>query len=111
VPWKCITGTQDMLVPYGGSATENFPSAPDTAAGWASRDGCASSPVETFRKGDAHCSTYSGCGAHVEVTLCTIDGGGHTWPGGLPIPALGATTTNLSATDAMWTFFVQHPMP
>jgi polyhydroxybutyrate depolymerase len=48
--------------------------------------------------------TYEGC----DVTLCTVDGGGHTWPGGLPVPTLGATTTDISATDAMWTFFSAH---
>jgi polyhydroxybutyrate depolymerase len=39
------------------------------------------------------------------VSYCTVDGGGHTWPGGLPVPAMGKTTNELSATDAMWDFF------
>ena len=77
----------------------------------AKRNGCTGQPVETFRKSDAHCATYATCQDRATVTLCTIDNGGHTWPGGLPIPALGVTTTNLSATDAMWTFFTEHPLP
>jgi polyhydroxybutyrate depolymerase len=103
-------GTLDMLVPYGGSTALNFPAVPDTYANWAVRDSCTQAAVETFRMGDSHCSTYGGCAGGVEVTLCTVDGGGHTWPGGTPIPT-GYTTTNLSATDAMWDFFVKHPMP
>jgi polyhydroxybutyrate depolymerase len=45
------------------------------------------------------------------VSLCTVTGGGHTWPGGLPVPSLGYTTSNISATDAMWDFFTKHPLP
>lgn len=55
--------------------------------------------------------TYESCGPGIEVTLCTIDGGGHTWPGGTPVPSLGWTSTSISATDRMWSFFVDHPMP
>ena len=47
--------------------------------------------------------------AGAEVTLCTVTGGGHAWPGGAF--GLPGTTQNISATDAMWTFFSAHPMP
>jgi len=111
VPVMHFHGTLDPLVPYDGSTTLGFISAPDSFAGWAARDGCTGAPVETYRNNDAHCSTYQQCGAGATVTLCTIDGGGHTWPGGLPVPTLGYTTSNISATDEMWTFFTQHPLP
>jgi polyhydroxybutyrate depolymerase len=101
-------GTADTLVAYDGGQN-GFISVPEDFAAWAKRDTCVGDPVETFRKEDAHCSTYATCANGSEVTLCTIDGGGHTWPGGTPIPT-GTTTTNLSATDAMWTFFVAHPL-
>jgi len=74
-------------------------------------DGCAGKPVQTYAKGDAHCSTYETCNAGATVTLCTIDLGGHTWPGGTPTPTLGYTTTDISATDEMWRFFSAHPLP
>ncbi len=109
VPVMDFHGTSDPIEPYAGNAM--YPSAADTVAGWAARDGCTGQPIETFRKSDAHCATYAKCADRATVTLCTIDGGGHTWPGGLPIPAFGYTTTNLSATDAMWTFFTEHPLP
>lgn len=104
-------GTADPLVPYDGNASMNFPSVPDTFAGWAMRDHCNGMPVETFRMADAHCSSYLDCAGGAQVTLCTVDNGGHTWPGGLPVPSLGYTTPNLSATDAMWSFFQSHPLP
>ncbi len=110
VPVMHFHGTADQLVPYEGNPDLMFPPVPDTFAGWAQRDTCSGSPIETFRNSDSHCSTYRSCAGGAEVTLCTVDGGGHTWPGGTPIPT-GYTTPFLSATDAMWTFFTQHPLP
>ena len=104
-------GTADSLVPYNGNAAMSFPSVPDTFAAWGARDQCTGMPTETFRMGDAHCSSYLSCAGGAQVTLCTVDNGGHTWPGGTPVPSLGYTTTNLSATDAMWSFFQAHPLP
>ena len=111
MPVMHFHGTADTLVPYDGDPAQNFPDVASTFAAWAKRDGCVGQPTETFRKLDAHCATYATCAAGATVTLCTIDGGGHTWPGGTPIPSLGYTTPNLSATDAMWDFFKKNPMP
>jgi polyhydroxybutyrate depolymerase len=104
-------GTMDTLVPYDGSASMGFASVADTFAGWGTRNKCTDQPSETFRMADAHCSSYLACAGGAQVTLCTVDNGGHTWPGGTPIPGLGYTTTNISATDAMWSFFQAHPLP
>jgi polyhydroxybutyrate depolymerase len=104
-------GTADTLVPYDGNPSMGFASVADSFSGWADRDGCTGTPTETFAKGDSSCQTYAQCAGGVEVTLCTVTGGGHTWPGGVPVPSLGYTTTDLSATDAMWTFFQAHPRP
>jgi polyhydroxybutyrate depolymerase len=111
MPVMHFHGTADPLVPYDGSTVLGFISVADSIAGWVARDGCTGSPVQTYANGDATCDTYQTCAAGADVTLCTIQGGGHTWPGGLPVPALGLTSTDISATDAMWTFFVAHPMP
>jgi polyhydroxybutyrate depolymerase len=110
MPVMHFHGTADTLVPYNGSSTLGFIAVPDSFAQWAARDMCTGDPVETFRNGDSHCSTYQQCAGGADVTLCTVDNGGHTWPGGTPVPTLGATTTYLSATDAMWTFFEAHPL-
>ncbi len=103
-------GTADPLVPYGGSPQMGFIGVEQSFSDWALRDKCTDSPFESFRKGDSHCATYKQCDGGAEVILCTVDNGGHTWPGGLPIPGLGNTTTDLSATDAMWDFFTRHPL-
>jgi polyhydroxybutyrate depolymerase len=104
-------GTLDPLVPYDGNPSMGFPSVLQTMSGWAARSGCAVTPRETSKTGDVTCTTYDGCQGGAEVNLCTVTGGGHTWPGGLPVPSLGYTTTNIVATDAMWDFFVAHPLP
>jgi len=103
-------GTADMLVPYNGNPNMGFPSVPDTFAAWGMRDGCIDQPSMTYQKADSSCQTYKQCTGGVEVTLCTVQNGGHTWPGGLQVPSLGYTTTNLSATDSMWDFFTKHPL-
>jgi polyhydroxybutyrate depolymerase len=104
-------GTLDSLVPYDGSPSMGFPSVLQTMSGWATRSGCSVTPRETSKKGDVTCTTYDGCKGGAEINLCTVTGGGHTWPGGLPVPSLGYTTTNIVATDAMWDFFMKHPLP
>ena len=111
IPIFQFHGTLDPLVAYDGNPTEGFPSVPQTMSGWATRNGCATSSHEIFKKGDVTCITYDGCKPSVEVSLCTVTGGGHTWPGGMPVPGLGYTTNDIVATDAMWDFFMKHPLP
>lgn len=103
-----FNGTSDSLVPFGGNST-GYPSVASTMDGWATRNGCSTKTTETFKKGDVTCKTYEGCPKGVEVSHCVVDGGGHTWPGGTPVPFLGKTTNDIAATDAMWDFFVKHP--
>jgi polyhydroxybutyrate depolymerase len=104
-------GTADTLVPYNGDAAESFIAVPDDFAAWGMRDACTDMPSTTYSMGDVTCSSYLHCGGGAQVTLCTVQNGGHTWPGGTPVPALGYTTTNINATDAMWSFFQAHPLP
>ena len=111
VPVLEFHGTADPLVPYDGGGTTEEPSVPDLR----SPDGrpetsAPGSPQITFQSGDVACNSYVACAAGAVVTLCTVTGGGHTWPGGMPEPLLGVTTTSISATDAMWTFFQAHPL-
>ena len=102
-------GTADTEVPFEGDA--DHPPIPDTIAGWVERNGCTGDAVQTFKQGDTHCDTHKNCKGGVEVTLCTIEDGGHTWPGGVDIAFLGKTTHDLIANDAMWDFFQRFPRP
>lgn len=105
-------GTYDTLVPYDGvdSSDRKFRSVAATRDGWAQRNACTDLPRTTFENGDVKCTTQDKCAAGAEVTLCTVEGGGHTWPGAIPI-GVSKTTQSIRATDAMWEFFQKHPMP
>lgn len=111
IPVMQFHGTQDTLVPFNGNPT--YPAVPETMAKWAERNKCTDQPRETFKKDDVTCTTQSACEAGAEVTLCKVEGGGHTWPGATDAAGgfLGKTTKAIVATDAMWDFFQKHPMP
>ncbi len=111
VPVLHTHGTLDTLVPYIGDVVKGFPSVRATLDGWASRNGCEPTAVEFYRNREAHCEAYPKCAAGSEVVLCVVDGGGHTWPGGMHVPALGYTSISLDATDRIWRFFQKHPLP
>jgi len=46
-----------------------------------------------------------------EVVLYSVEGGGHTWPGGfqyLPVWLIGRTSRDIEACDVIWSFFKKH---
>jgi polyhydroxybutyrate depolymerase len=55
---------------------------------------------------------FSGCANQVEVILFSIEGSGHTWPGGEPMSGLlvGNTNSDIDASTELWTFFNNHPL-
>jgi polyhydroxybutyrate depolymerase len=55
---------------------------------------------------------YAGCNSGREVTLLTVTGGGHTWPGGpqyLPALLIGPASTQLDASAAIIDFLLAQP--
>jgi polyhydroxybutyrate depolymerase len=114
VPVLHFHGTDDPTIPYAGNAERKWRSVKESTQGWVTRNACKAPPVETLAKGNVHCVTYGECKDGADVTLCTVLGGGHTWPGGAHIPGIvhqGMTTHDVSADDVIWTFFENHPMP
>ena len=55
---------------------------------------------------------YGDCDGEAEVILYTIDGGGHTWPGGGALPAflVGETNMDVHASELLWQFYEAHPL-
>jgi polyhydroxybutyrate depolymerase len=120
VPVLDIHGTADPLVPYEGGVPLvgwdtggmiDFPSVAETVDAWRAIDGCGEASEVSYAVGDATCTRWPACAGASEVVACVIDDGGHTWPGGTPIPGLGKTSHDLDATAAMLDFFEAHPMP
>lgn len=110
-----IHGSEDGHVPYEGGegcglAGVAFTSIPDTMQGWATRMGCQAESAADRVIGDGTCRVWSGCeGAKVE--LCVIEGGGHSWPGGvqragvIDCPSDGFQSTTFEASRVIWEFF------
>jgi polyhydroxybutyrate depolymerase len=120
VPVMAFHGTADPVVPYEGSemhgrllrwgtsatnAPTYFVGAEDWVATWAEGNGCDPTPEIILPQGDASGMRYAGCDEGAGVILYTIDGGGHTWPGGWPIPFVGKTSRDIDATEELWRFF------
>jgi len=121
VPVLHFHGTEDRLVPYGGSDHRipkflTFKSVEDSVATWVKLNGCREPPLleqapdkvddgtKVTRK--TYCSDTG-----AEVVLITVSGGGHTWPGRQPpFGLIGRSTHDISATDMIWEFFVRHPL-
>jgi len=113
-------GTDDKFVPFnGGPIAPQFGGNRGTAmsnaqavAIWQKRNGCgAATRKELPTKSDqlqVTVETYS-CPAGRGLEDVIVQGGGHTWPGAqqrwLVTKILGPVTDNISANDAMWSFF------
>jgi polyhydroxybutyrate depolymerase len=121
-----IQGTKDPLVPFQGG-----PMGPNGSRGmilslqeagkkWIGLDGCDSKPEITTLQDKAVDGTsirreaFAGCKGGAEVIVYTVEGGGHTWPGGkayLPESVIGKTSGNMDASEALWEFFSKHSRP
>lgn len=114
VPLIAFHGLADEIVPFRGGPLDGPGGAAPDVATWmtdlAGRNGCAevaALPSEGVLGG----TRWSGCDAGADVVLHTIADGGHTWPGGDPLPEFiaGYTSPAIDATATMWEFFEEHP--
>jgi polyhydroxybutyrate depolymerase len=119
-----IEGTEDPLVHINGGLIlrdrGRSISLEDAAKFWRSWDQTSPTPVlrdlpDRERDGTrVHCETWSSGKQGTEVIVYTIEGGGHTWPGGpqyLPVALVGKASRNLDATQVIWEFFQRHSLP
>ncbi len=124
IPLIAFYGTEDPLVAYeGGIVSESFisklihrssppvsfPSVESYIEAWAERNGCTMVPELIPAQGDAGGVRYTRCKNTSEIVFYTIEGGGHTWPGGRPT-FVGKTSRDISASQVMWAFFEAHPL-
>ncbi len=114
VPMIAFHGTADRIVPYDGGRSwvspRSFPSVSTWAANWARRNRCAAKPVDSVVAADVTRVEYTNCADDAAVVLYTVREGGHTWPGGKPLPEwfVGTTSRSIDATSQMWAFFREH---
>lgn len=120
VPMITFHGTADSLVPYGGGRFGDpfnpvkpiFPAVRDFVARLAERNRCVAGPIESPVAPDVTRREHADCAEGASVVLYTVVGGGHTWPGGKPLPEwrVGPNTNSIDATREMWAFFREHPL-
>lgn len=102
VPIMAFHGDRDIVVPYDGFGL--LPDVVEWAGRWAERNGCSTTGSAEVTR-DVAARSWSGCDSSAAVTLYTIQGGGHGWPGTIDPSRVGDTTASISATDLMWEFF------
>jgi len=117
-----ISNTADPLVPWGGGEIQlglrrfgKVLSVPETVKFWSTHNQCSSPPSIIWEPDrDPKDGTrvrkelYNPCRESTEVVLYVIEGGGHTWPGGLqylPEWIVGKTSRDIDANEVIWDFF------
>jgi polyhydroxybutyrate depolymerase len=134
VPVMFFVGTDDPLIPYDASKmmlASRLPGGGADLAGaltqmgglysasqavdyWLKRNGSNPNPrshnIPHLNRdaGRVLCEDY-GSGRN-EVVVYTVENGGHTWPGGLPVleNKLGVTSQDINASDLICQFFRNH---
>jgi len=123
-----VAGTADPIMPFEGGKVADFGgrgeggevlAAAASAAFWARANGCGAlgaqqpmAPIAPLDRTRVLKASYAGCPAGAAVTLVTIAGGGHAWPGGpqyaRPI-VIGQASRQLDASAAIADFFLAQP--
>lgn len=125
-----LHGTSDLIVPYNGgeplgfsiffgnAPPPQFRSVAETVDFYRMLSGCEPNVQVMFDEADTKCLRYAQCDPGSEITLCTIEGAGHSWPGGDEAAlqaalqslafALGSTSQTLNGSRTLLEFFDLH---
>ena len=121
-----IMGKDDPFVPWsGGDVTAGLKkrgtvvSTAATIDYWVKAESCVGQPViselpdtDPSDGTRAREELYGGGREGAVVELIAVEGGGHTWPGGLQYlreRTIGKTSRDFDASEVIWDFFKQHP--
>ncbi len=130
VPVLIISGTEDKLVhwegghvtgPFGRKKLGRVISVEKSRDLWLANNSCdpAKKTVTKFDSDPKDGTSvirevYEACAGGAAVDFIRIDGGGHTWPGGLQYRSeavIGRTSRELDAAAEIWKFFMKHSLP
>ncbi len=109
IPIMQIHGTSDLTVPYNGSTFSV--SINDLIAFWINNNQC-NTTAEIYNFPNTNTSDNSSASRYIyykgteeSVILIKVEGGGHTWPGSIDVPAFGNTCKDFNASEEIWEFF------
>jgi len=123
VPVLIMDGTEDPLVHWEGGEITLFSrmkvgkakSVEDTVKFWVNHNHCSQKPSVRYLEDKApkdgtkvRCEIYAGGTNGSQVILYAIEGGGHTWPGGLQYMSedkIGKTCRDINGSQVIWEFF------
>jgi len=122
-----ISGTEDPITPWEGGEVPDptgkrmlgkILSVPNTIKVLVTHNNCLLEPRVTWEPdNDPYDGTrvrkevYEGCKEGTEVILYTIEGGGHTWPGGYQYLSkifIGKTSRDIDANEVIWNFLKKY---
>jgi len=104
---KLLSGQSDQV------RAKAKPPVRDSINKWINALDCHTKPASTSEVNGVHIETYGPGRSGAEVIYVTVEGLGHTWPGGkslLPESMVGKTSDKIKATDAIWDFFTKHKL-
>jgi len=113
-----FNGMNDTRVPYDGGRPEegnahvySWMSTNESISFWVEHNECNTTPERNISEsGNIIIDTYKDGLNNTVVQLVTIVDGTHSWPGGQKGWRNGpGPTLEISATDMIWEFFIQHP--
>ena len=114
MPVLVIHGSADRNLPIDGGvgakafAVHEVRSLASAVDFWRRHDGCGEG-ARSDVNGAVRRTTYFSCSGGSEVELVTIEGGGHSWPGGDRLARfLDPPSAALDATGEIWRFFARH---
>jgi len=113
VPVLVIHGSDDRNLPVDGGvgakafAVHEVRSLASAIDFWRRHDGCGENARSQVH-GAVRRTSYSSCSGGSEVELVTIEGGGHSWPGGDRIARFLDPPSTIDATGEIWRFFARH---
>lgn len=122
IPLLYIHGTADTLNPIDGGVPASAggipmgegkakPPVKDHIDRWVSLIDCKPSPIATESVNGVTTRKFAQGKGGASIEWITIDGLGHTWPGGksfLPASIVGSMTDKMIAVDIIWDFFKRY---
>jgi polyhydroxybutyrate depolymerase len=115
-PLLLAWGTADKFNPMSGGRVQypgvvlEKPAPEQSAAEWAQRLACRQGPDKSLYRDGVQRSRWSQCAGPTFVEAYFVDGLGHHWAGGEPLPlfperVIGPYSARFEMTELMWDFF------